>query len=191
MHLYYIANIRVPTEKAHGKQTREMCNALASLNVPITLVVTNRKSKGTEGEFGLVQGVEVLRLRVPDTVAWGYFGFLYEYVRFALAVRRFLRSRREDAMVITREYLCAMVAARMGIPTIWESHRPQWNRFARKALESSARMVVVSKGLRDFYDVLHSKYDSNAYVGEAYEPSKGGSCCRALIFFKIDIKPRL
>ncbi len=150
MPLYYIANIRFPTEKAHGKQTREMCNALASLGADVTLVVTNRATAGTLRESGLSGAVAVERIAVPNTVRFGRVGFLLEYVCFAWGTYRYLR-RRAGGVVVTREFLCATVAVRLGAPTVWESHRPQWNMFVRYVLAHGASLLVVSKGLQAFY----------------------------------------
>lgn len=42
MKLIYIANVRLPTEKAHGIQIMKMCEAFAKNDVDVTLVVPFR-----------------------------------------------------------------------------------------------------------------------------------------------------
>ena len=40
--IIYVANIRLPTEKAHGVQIMKMCEALARAGAIVELVVPNR-----------------------------------------------------------------------------------------------------------------------------------------------------
>jgi len=44
MKLLYLANIRLPTEKAHGLQIMQMCEAFASIADHVTLMVAHRKN---------------------------------------------------------------------------------------------------------------------------------------------------
>ncbi len=56
MRIYYVANARIPTEKAHGIQIMSMCEAFASLGHEVTLVVPKRKNTLTDDPF-LYNGV--------------------------------------------------------------------------------------------------------------------------------------
>ena len=40
--IIYLANVRLPTEKAHGIQIVKMCEAFAGLGLEVELVVPNR-----------------------------------------------------------------------------------------------------------------------------------------------------
>src|SRR5690348_12239384 len=42
MKLLYLANIRLPTPKAHGLQIMQMCEAVAQAGVDVTLIIPDR-----------------------------------------------------------------------------------------------------------------------------------------------------
>src|SRR5260221_1471089 len=42
MKFFYLANIRMPTEKAHGLQIMQMCEAFASCDATVTLLASRR-----------------------------------------------------------------------------------------------------------------------------------------------------
>ena len=150
MHLIYIANIRFPTEKAHGKQVREMCNALVK-EAGITLVVPNRRTQGNALDFGLSSEIRVVRIPVIDTVSWGRFGFLFTAGMFAVGSGLYVLMHRHNTAVLTREYSCALMPAFFGVPTLWESHRGEYNWLVRLAIKAGVRLVVITEGLKNFY----------------------------------------
>ena len=49
--ILYIANIRLPTEKAHGVQIMEMCSAFSAQGVNVELVVPKRRNTLIEDPF--------------------------------------------------------------------------------------------------------------------------------------------
>src|SRR3989344_4262882 len=131
--LLYVANIRFPTEKAHGKQVREMCNAFAQF-AEVTLVVPNRRTEGTPESFGLSSRVRVVRIPIIDTVRLGRLGFLFESLCFALGAAVYALLRARSCVVLTREYGCAFALSLCGLQVAWESHRGEWNIAIRSAL---------------------------------------------------------
>jgi glycosyltransferase involved in cell wall biosynthesis len=150
MHLIYIANIRFPTDKAHGKQVREMCNALAK-EAQVTLVVPNRKTYGNALDFGLNPKVHVVRIPVIDAIHFGRPGFWLITGMFAVGSAVYALLHRRGATVLTREYSCAIIPALCRMPTAWESHRGEYNWLVRLALKTGARLVVITEGLKNFY----------------------------------------
>jgi glycosyltransferase involved in cell wall biosynthesis len=150
MDLYYLAHMRFPNEKAHGKQVREMCNALVAEG-RVTLVVPTRPTEGTPKEFGLDPRVMFVRIPTPNLVYAGRVGFLCMQAWFAIGAALYVLLHRKGARVLTREYACAAVCAWLGIPIAWEAHRGEWNWLVRSALASGARMIVISQGLKNFY----------------------------------------
>lgn len=148
--LLYVANIRFPNEKAHGKQVREMCNAFAQF-ADVTLVVPNRRTEGTPESFGLSPRVRVVRIPVIDTVRLGRLGFLFESLCFALGAALYALVRARGFVALTREYGCALTLSLCGLLVAWESHRGEWNSAIRLTLACGASVVVITKGLRSFY----------------------------------------
>ena len=150
MRLVYIANIRLPTEKAHGVQIMKTCEAFAALGHTVELVVPNRKTPIAEelfGYYGIQNRFQVTKLAVWDTVGFGRVGFFLESVLFAYAVRRYLRGKSFD-MLYGRDEL---VLARMREPVVWESHTGSWGTSAQKIAREAKKIVVITQGLKEFY----------------------------------------
>src|SRR3989344_3497342 len=91
MKITYIANIRFPTERAHGIQIGKTCEALALAGAHVELVVTNRATgiaEDVQTYYHLRRAFPIHRVPVPDIVHWGRLGFLVESIFFALGARR-------------------------------------------------------------------------------------------------------
>src|SRR3989338_10217925 len=73
MRLIYIANIRFPTEKAHGIQIMSMCEAFAKNGAEVELVIS-RRSKIKEDPFsyyGIKPIFKITRLKTFDLTPYG------------------------------------------------------------------------------------------------------------------------
>ena len=152
--ILYLANIRLPTEKAHGLQILKTCEALAAAGADIELVVPRRKNRITEDAFsyyGIRTRFPITTIGVPDTVAYGMLGFLLESFVFAFRAA-LLARRREYDLLYSRDELVLWVARAKGCKNlVWESHTGSWNIFARGVAQAAKCIVVISDGLKDFY----------------------------------------
>lgn len=152
--ILYMANIRLPTEKAHGLQIMKTCEALAFAGADVELVVPRRKNSIIEDAFsyyGIRTRFPVTTIGVPDTVAYGMLGFLLESFVFAYRAALLARRRKYD-ILYSRDELALRVAHTMGCENIvWESHAGSWNIFARGVARAAKRVVVISDGLKDLY----------------------------------------
>ena len=74
MDIFFINNLRFPTEKAHGYQIVKMCEALADLGHTVTLVHPTRANYLTETVFSyyhLRPNFTVKLIKTPDFFTWG------------------------------------------------------------------------------------------------------------------------
>jgi glycosyltransferase involved in cell wall biosynthesis len=92
MKLFYIANARIPTEKAHGAQIMAMCEAFARLGLEVELVVPRRKNQIQEDAFDFY-GIErlfkikkVFSLNPPSILGLGLITLHSQNISFALGV---------------------------------------------------------------------------------------------------------
>ncbi|MDO8564856.1 MAG: glycosyltransferase [bacterium] len=93
MKLFYIANIRMPTERAHGIQVAKMCEAFARQGAEVTLLVPDRKTFDADpfSYYAVERNFSIEKIPVPDSVGLGKVGFLIESLVFAWrAARRVL-----------------------------------------------------------------------------------------------------
>lgn len=108
MKLLYIANARIPTEKAHGLQISKMCEVFTELGNDVELIVPEIPNKIIE------DALSYYKIKHPFLITYlpNYFtkwmyssaGFrLFEF-SFALSARKYLRRKEVDA-IVTRSVL--------------------------------------------------------------------------------------
>lgn len=154
MRFLYIANIRLPTEKAHGAQIMKTCEALTKADSLAALIVSNRKSAITEDPFlhyGISTPFPIERSSVIDTVNGGRLGFLLETLSFARSVQRILKKYPDTILYGRDEIALWLVSLFSKRDIVWESHTGAWNLAARYLSRRARKMVVISHGLKDWY----------------------------------------
>ncbi len=103
MKLYYIANARMPTERAHGIQIAKMCEAFIEEGVEVTLVVPRRRTdeQSVREFYGLRVDIQKVTLFVFDWYTKGR--ILYRVSSFSFMVSSFLylwHRRHEKGVVL-------------------------------------------------------------------------------------------
>lgn len=153
MRLHYIANIRLPTEKAHGIQIMKTCEAFARAGQEAELIVPKRRTPIAEDAFayyGVEKNFSITYLPVPDIVSWGPIGFGIETIFFAFAVLRHVREK--DAVIYGRDHSALAFFIFFGCKNvIWESHTGAWNVTARYVARHAKALVTITKGLKAWY----------------------------------------
>lgn len=152
MKLLYFANIRLPTERAHGVQIMKTCEALARAGVEVELVVptrTNAISQDAFAYYGLPKTFAVTYLPSWDTALWGRLGFMLATLSFAWAAARYAARARHDCIYGRDEQVLARV--RTDAPILWETHTGAWNTAAQRVAARARCIVAISQGLKDFY----------------------------------------
>jgi len=91
MKLIYIANIRIPTEKAHGIQIMKMCEAFSNQEVEVELFVPWRFNKIKEDIFdfyGVKKNFKIKKIFSLDLIPFGIpkIGFWIQSLSFAKSV---------------------------------------------------------------------------------------------------------
>ena len=94
--IYYIANARMPTQKAHGIQLAKMCEAFIEQGVDLELVVPRRKtsSQSIKDFYGLRVDVPATKLGIIDWYVKGRAGFFIASFSFALRYFFYLAKKR-------------------------------------------------------------------------------------------------
>jgi glycosyltransferase involved in cell wall biosynthesis len=152
MKIVYLANVRMPTEKAHGLQIMKMCEAFARAGHEVELVVTDRATAITESPFayyGVEERFAITRLPVIDTVSRGRLGFLVSACSFGLRARGHVRRIRPDC-VYGRDELPLWFVLGLA-PVVWETHTGSITFFARRVLARARLVVAITAGLRGLY----------------------------------------
>lgn len=150
--LFYVANIRLPTEKAHGIQIMKTCESLARQGVTVELIVPRRRNFITDDPFayyGVEKNFTVTRVWCIDFLAWRFFkwlGFWLETITFTLAVLVHLMDKK--VVCHTRDLLPALV---LPAPVFYEVHTVPENVtwFYRRAWHRAKGIVVISNGIKN------------------------------------------
>ena len=154
MKILYVANVRMPTEKAHGLQIVKTCEAFADLHHSVELLVPRRRNAITDDPFRYYEARSNFSIRYIwclDLVRWGKIGFLVQYMTFSIMVA-FARKIRSADVLYGRDELTLMIASFFSrVPIIWESHVGAWNIAARYITKHSRIIIVISQGLKNFY----------------------------------------
>ena len=154
MKICYIANVRMPTEKAHGLQIMKTCEAFADLGHQVTLVVPHRRNVIKDDPFAYYpvrKNFEIQKAFSLDLVAWGAPGFWVQYATFSIAAA-FAKVVRGADLIYGRDELSLWsVSFFTSAPIIWESHVGAWNTIVRKLIARTKIIVTISNGLKDFY----------------------------------------
>lgn len=175
MNVLYIANIRLPTEKAHGLQIMKMCGALAAIGCNVTLVVPNRKNHIAQNPFVYYSVPPTFTLhRVPtlDLVKWGTFGFVIQRGSFFFHAARYARSAHAD-LVYSREAEAARLAQAIKAPFFWEIHQARTGRAVQSALDYAHALFPITAGLRSFYRNLGVPIEHMHVLPDAVDPYDG------------------
>lgn len=150
--IYYIANIRIPTEKAHGVQIMKTCEAFSNQGQSVELVATKRTTGIKDDPFqyyGVKRNFKITKLWCLDTVHWGWFGFWMESVTFAKRVGLYVLFKK--GIFYTRDEFLVFCLKVIGKKVVWEAHMGQKNIFTKFLIWQKVSVVAISQGLKNLY----------------------------------------
>ncbi len=158
MKLLYIANIRFPTERAHGIQIAQMCNAFAGQGVEVELVVQRRVNVLSENVFtyyDLPKSFRITELSTIDTLQYAWSGFMgkasyiIQTVTYAIHVFWYAQGRKE--LIYSRDETLLYLLSFFFESYAYEIHAPKWNFITKRVVKKAKILFPISRGLKDFY----------------------------------------
>lgn len=153
MRIHYIANVRMPTEKAHGIQIAKMCEAFAAKGVDVTLIVPARKTPISEDVYayhGVERTFKIVKLPTLDTVGLGRIGFLFQTALFSLVALLYILCKRQDA-IFSRDEIPAALISLFKKRVIWESHDGRMNIFVRTLISQGTQIITTTRAAEHLY----------------------------------------
>lgn len=147
--MYYIANARMPTEKAHGIQIAKMCEAFIEAGVDLVLVVPSRKTdeRTMREYYGLRTDVPLVRLWAIDWYTGGRLGYLISSLSFMCSYVLFVLRKKlagEHFVLYTVDVdnysYCLLIA--LGMPLFCEMHGAKPASLAQRLLFSRLRGAI-------------------------------------------------
>jgi len=157
MRLIYIANMRLPTEKAHGIQIMKMCEAFALSGIEVELVVPWRFNPMKEDPFeyyGVEKNFEITKLPCIDLMPLARFlgrlAFWIQSFSFAKSAFWYAFFKKAD-IIYSRDVPPLFFLSFFKRNLVWENHNRNFNFIVRRVLKKCRKIIVITKGLKDFY----------------------------------------
>ena len=157
MRIAYCANVRLPSERAHGHQIAQVCDALVYLGHEVTLFVPQRRNLIQEDYYSYYGAERDVKLQYLDAfdnnkfpVSLGLPGLYLANASLRRALYRALSGENFD-LFYTRAPTLLPVLLKKGVPVVLELHQlPRFGRasFVRKC--NACRLVsCLTSPMRD------------------------------------------
>ena len=159
--IIYIANIRIPTERAHGIQIINMCEAFAHEVIEVELLVPWRFNDIYEDTFlyydieknfkiTKIFSLDLVQLSRVEFVQLGRVGFWIQSFSFATFSSLYVLFKKADT-IYSRDELPLWFLSFFKKNLVWEVHMPRDNVIARMLRRRIKKIITISQGLKDFY----------------------------------------
>lgn len=151
--IYYLANVRIPTEKAHGMAIMKMCEAFADQGMEVELIIPRRFNSIKENPFDFYdvkRNFKIKRLFCLDLINLGKMGFLIQALSFAKFAFLYSLFRKADYLY-GRDELSLFFLSLFRDNVVWETHTAKNSWFVKVLLKRSKAIIAISQGLKDYY----------------------------------------
>jgi|CXWL01.1.fsa_nt_gi glycosyltransferase involved in cell wall biosynthesis len=170
MKLYYVANARMPTEKAHGIQIAKMCEAFIETGIEVTLIAPHRTTdlRSLREYYGLRVDVPLVCLPALDWYTGGRIGYRIASLSFMFSYIFFLwnQKRKGEQFVlytVDLDNYSSSALAFLGAPLYSEMHGGKPKTIAQRALFNNAQGIIainkiIAKELKDKFPKSSTRY---------------------------------
>ena len=151
MKLYYLSNLRIPTEKAHGIQIAKMCEAFALNGLEVELIVPlkyNEIKADPYEYYNVERNFKITKVLCLDALRLfiNKFGFFIQTASFLFFARIFLAFKRRG-IIYTREVWAGLFFK----DYVLEIHNlpKKINWLALRGLRRAGRLLVLTDFLKN------------------------------------------
>ncbi|MBI4919682.1 glycosyltransferase family 4 protein [Candidatus Azambacteria bacterium] len=157
MKLIYIANSRIPTEKANGFQIMKMCEAFSNAGVKMELWIPKRFNQIKESPFSyydIRENFGIKKIPVVDLVPLdkllGSAAGLVESVSFAFFCLFYLPKQSEDCFIYSRDQFICWFLSFSKRKFVYEIHSfPQNTGWYKRIWKRAYRIIAITQGLKN------------------------------------------
>ena len=153
--LLYLANHRLPTEKAHGLQIVKMCEALADQGLEVFLISPVRKSllkKDLFSYYNVERKFSFVTLPSPDFYFWGKLDWVSFHIKSFLSARLLAQyaTKFKDAIIYSRDEWPLILSARFSHHLYYEAHKfSSLKKFLYRRLKKrGVKIIVITNSLK-------------------------------------------
>lgn len=172
MNFLYIANIRLPTEKAHGAQIMKTCEAFAERGIEVELMISGRRTHIKEDPFsyyGARNNFRITTVRVSDLIRWEKIGFVLSALMFSERVR-WQKSFWNADVIYSRDASVLLQYILLGRKLVYEAHMKP-TAVSTIVARRAYRLVVISEGLKQAYEKLGVPSKNIVVAHDAVDPT--------------------
>lgn len=162
MKIIYIANARIPTEKAHGLQIMKMCEAFASHGLDLELILPNRintlKLKGIDpfDYYHVKKNFQIKKIKSfdPRFLLVGpsgiYIKFQVLFFIFGLLIYLIFKKNKQESIFYTRDEQLLPLLQLFSNKVIWEAHNlPKHKNLYLKYWRKCYKIISITSGLKN------------------------------------------
>jgi len=153
MRLVYIANLRLPTEKAHGIQIMKMCEAFSNLGLEVELVIPRRFNKLKEDPFlyyRVKRNFVITRVPCLDLIMFdkflGRWAFFINTLSFLALAKLFLFFKGRYS-VYTRDKITGLFFGKFILEVHTLKDKISW--LSKKIFNRATGLVVLTSFIKE------------------------------------------
>lgn len=164
--IFYIANIRLPTEKAHGLAIMKMCESFASVGHDVELVVPKRVNPIKKDPFDYYEVSRNFQIKILpsiDVVWLGKTGFMLQWLLFAKLAAVYCVLKGAD-LYYGRDELSLWLISLFRKNVVWEPHNAKNNWVVRSLIKRCEATIPISRELKEYYMSLDAPEDRSCVV---------------------------
>src|SRR3990167_10768199 len=166
MKIFYIANVRLPTEKAHGRQIMKMSESLAKAGENLELIIPSRRNPNFKNinpfdYYQINQTFKIKRLKSFDPVfilGWPaglYIKFQTIFFVLSLTIYLIFKKDTRKSVFYTRDEILLPLLSIFNKKIVWEVHAlPKKMKFLKPFLSRVEKLVVLTQSIKDRLIVL-------------------------------------
>jgi glycosyltransferase involved in cell wall biosynthesis len=155
MNIFYIAETRVPTQRAHGTQIVKMCEAFALNGAKVTLVIPNRKAslqKSLFEYYRVRENFKVIKLFSIDLLGKTlYFGKSFYWIdKLVFLISLYVNNPfKKNDVIFTRDPLLVRFFSSKKYKIVIELHSLTKNYLFISAINHAHIIIVLNYIMRD------------------------------------------
>lgn len=162
--ILYLASVRIPSEKASSLAILRQCEGFALNGHTVHLLAPKRtvREETIASVYAMQPNFEIFKFRSWPLFQYGKIGVAFLYAYETLRVLWFFVKMKADYDVIyTRDQYRALPFILLGLSKkcFVELHTIHTNYFTRMVARAAKKIIVISVGLKDFYQRATGRED--------------------------------
>lgn len=161
--ILYIANARIPSERAHSIQILKMCEAFAENGIKTTLIIPKRKKEINSkiNEYYQIEKIfKIKKIFCIDYIFLDKYTSHFSNLRFLIqelsfVISTFFIQKPHNQIIYTRVKLAAFIYLLIRRKVIYEAHVPANGNFLEKYIAKHSHKIIcitksIQKSWKDF-----------------------------------------